>query len=221
VGQLVELVTPLHKRTTRDYLARMNDDKPHCMEVAREYGREYWDGDRRYGYGGYHYIPGYWKPVAEQLITRYGLTNESRILDVGCGKAHLLTEIKKLLPTCTVRGFDVSQYGINDCEPNVHGALSVGRAEDVYLHPDKVFDLVLSINVLHNLKRHERARALREIQRVGKNAYICVEAYRNALEQFNLQCWALTCWAFQTDEEWIHEYHEYGYTGDYEFIFFE
>ncbi len=221
MGSLVELVTPLHTRTTRDYLARMVDDKVHCMEVSRQYGQDYWDGDRRYGYGGYHY-DGRWKTLAEQVIARYGLTNESRILDVGCGKAHLLTEIKNILPSVQVFGFDISQYGLNDCEPNVHGSLSIGQAQDSrsYQYPDKSFDLVLSINVLHNLKRYELPTALREIERVGKQAYICVESYRNGLEQFNLQCWALTCWAFYDTDEWVSAYREYGYTGDYEFIYF-
>ncbi len=222
MGSLIELVTPLHTRTTRDYLARMNDDKVHCMEVSRQYGKDYWDGDRRYGYGGYHY-DGRWKPLAEQIIAQYGLTNESRILDVGCGKAHLLTEIKLLLPDAEVVGVDSSAYGLADAPDAVKPFLVDGLAQDSrsYQYPDKSFDLVLSINVLHNLKRYELPTALHEIERVGKQAYICVESYRNGFEQFNLQCWALTCWAFYDTSEWVSAYHEYGYTGDYEFIYFE
>ncbi len=220
MGQLVELVTPLHKRTTRDYLARMNDDKVHCMEVSRQYGKDYWDGDRRYGYGGYRY-DGRWKTLAEQIIARYGLTNDSQILDVGCGKAHLLHEIKLLLPGACVRGLDSSEYGLADAPEAIRPFVRYGRAQDAFQWSNKTFDLVLSINVLHNLKRHELPIALKEIERVGKEAYICVESYRNGLEQFNLQCWALTCWAFYDTDEWVSAYREYGYTGDYEFIFFE
>jgi SAM-dependent methyltransferase len=223
MGSLVELVTPLHKKTKRDYLARMLDDKVHCMEVARQYGKDYWDGDRRYGYGGYKYIPGYWKPVAEQLIARYGLTNESRILDVGCGKAHLLHELKLLLPEADVRGFDPSLHALYEAPAEIQSSLSFGRAEDPrrYLFPNEYFDLVLAMGSLHNLKNFERDEALREIERVGRQKYLWVESYRNAQEQFNLQCWALTCWAFLTDEEWIWEFEQAGYTGDYEFIYFE
>lgn len=231
MGSRIELVTPLHKRTQRDYLARMAAeppfDKPTCMEVARQYGFDYWDGDRRYGYGGYRYIPGYWKPVAEQLIARYGLTNESRILDVGCGKAHLLYELHCLLPDAAVVGFDVSAHGLANTpfgEPRGSAwRLWVGAAEDPESYagcPDKSYDLVLAMGSLHNLKNWERAIALREIERVGKQKYLWVESYRNAQEQFNLQCWALTCWAFLTDEEWIWELQQHGYTGDYEFVYF-
>ncbi len=220
MGQLVELVTPLHKRTTRDYLARMNDDKVHCMEVSRQYGKDYWDGDRRYGYGGYHY-DGRWKPLAEQIIARYGLTNESRILDVGCGKAHLLHEIKLLLPQARVVGFDSSDYGLADAPEAIRPFLRYGKAQEAYPFEDGEFDLVLSLGCLHNLQIHELGCALKEIERVGLQAYVMVESYRNALEQFNLECWALTCYAFFSQEEWIWLYRHFGYHGDFEFIYFE
>ena len=99
----------LHKATKRDYLARMVDDKVHCMMKAKEYEFDYWDGDRRYGYGGYKFIEGRWKPVAQALIDIYGLKNGSKVLDVGCGKAFLLYEMKKILPDLQVAGFDISQ----------------------------------------------------------------------------------------------------------------
>ena len=93
-----DFVSSLHQSTVRDYLARMVDDKVYCMERAKLYDFDYWDGDRRFGYGGYRYIPGRWTPVAEAIIAQYGLSNFSRLLDVGCGKGYLLYEIKKLLP---------------------------------------------------------------------------------------------------------------------------
>ena len=98
MGQLLEIVTPLHQATQRDYLARMQDEKVHCMEVAKLYEKDYWDGNRRYGYGGYKYMAGLWESVAEALIENYNLTNDSSILDVGCGKAYLLYEMTLLLP---------------------------------------------------------------------------------------------------------------------------
>ncbi len=221
MGQLLNLVTPLHVSTKRDCLARMVDDKVTCMIKAREFEADYWDGDRRHGYGGYKYIPGRWKPVAQALIDRYQLKAGSRVLDVGCGKAFLLYEMQLIEPGLEFVGFDISKHGLASRLPEFKGKLFSYRAQDPYPFGDKQFDLVISINTLHNLKIFEVASALREIERVGKRAYVLVEGYRNELELFNLQCWALTAEAFFHTAEWIWLYQHFGYTGDYEFIYFE
>lgn len=220
MGQRLSLVTPLHKSTKRDYLARMADDKVACMIKAKEYEVDYWDGDRRYGYGGYKYIPGRWKPVAEQLIQLYGLKSGSRILDVGCGKAFLLHELKLLLPGAEVRGIDVSEYGLAAAPDTVAGQLLRHRAEDPYPFGDQEFDLVISLGTLHNLKIFNLQTALAEIMRVGKQQYVMVESFRNEQELFGLECWALTAQAFFHTSEWIWLFDQFGYTGDYEFIYF-
>jgi ubiquinone/menaquinone biosynthesis C-methylase UbiE len=220
MGQLLDIVTPLHRRTTRDYLARMVDDKVQCMKKSKEYGFDYWDGDRRYGYGGYKY-DGRWKTVAERLIDHYALGPTARILDVGCGKAHLLYELKQLLPRSEVCGFDISQHGLDDAPPDVRPALFRYRAQDRYPFGDNHFDLVISLGCLHNLRVFELETALREIERVGLQKYVMVESYRNELEQFNLECWALTAESFFDTAEWIWLYRHFGYAGDYEFIYFE
>ncbi len=220
MGRLLNVVTPLHKRTKRDYLARMVDDKVACMLKAKEYEADYWDGDRRFGYGGYRY-DGRWKVVAEQLIALYGLKDGAKILDVGCGKGFLLHEFKQLLPSSEVVGFDVSKHGLADAPEPIRPHLFRYRAQDAYPWGDQHFDLVVSVGALHNLRLFELQTALKEVQRVGKNKYVMVESYRNELEQFNLQCWALTAEAFFDTAEWIWLYDHMGYTGDYEFIYFE
>ena len=221
MGKLRNFITPLHKKTQRNYIGRKTDDKVDCSAIDRHYEKDYWDGDRRYGYGGYKFIPGYWKPVAEALIKTYKLTNKSSVLDVGCGKAFLLYEIKQLLPGIRVAGIDISEHGINDSRPEIKPFLKKHRAQDPYPFKDKEFDLVISITTLHNLYIYDLKKALQEIERVGKNKYIAVESYRNVQELFNVQCWALTCEAFFTPEEWTWLYKEFGCDCDYEFIYFE
>ncbi len=221
MGKLQSIITPLHKTTKRDYLNRMMDDKVHCMRVAKQYGPDYWDGDRRYGYGGYRYIEDRWKPVAEKLIEIYNLTDNSKVLDVGCGKAYLLYEIKKILPGIEVVGFDISEHGISDAKEEIRENLFIHHAEAVYPYADNSFDFVMSLNTLHNLPISRLKLALQEIDRVGNKKFICVESFKNKQELFNLQCWALTCESFYSPEEWIWIYNEFGYTGDYEFIYFE
>ncbi len=220
MGKLLYIFNKLHKKTQRKYIDRMVDKKIHCMQKAKEYEFDYWDGDRRYGYGGYKY-DGRWEPIAKDLIEEYNLSNDSKILDVGCGKAFLLYELKKLLPKIKIKGFDISKYGLSEAKDEVKDELFIHKAQDIYPFDDDEFDLVISLGTLHNLKIYELKKALLVIERVGKNKFIMVEAYRNEEELFNLQCWALTCESFFRPDEWTWLYEEYGYTGDYEFIYFE
>ena len=221
MGELLNIVTPLHQMTKRNYIDRMVDDKVFCMLKAKEYGFDYWDGDRRFGYGGYKYIDDRWQKVAKPLIERYGLKSDAKILDVGCGKAYLLYEFKQLLPEAEIVGFDISRHGLADAKEEIRDGLIEHRAENPYPWPDNYFDLVISLGCLHNLRIFELEKALKEIERVGKNRYVMLESYRNEQELFNLQCWALTCESFFDTEEWIWQYKHFGYTGDYEFIYFE
>jgi ubiquinone/menaquinone biosynthesis C-methylase UbiE len=220
MGRLLNIVTPLHRRTKRDYLARMVDNKLEAVAKAKQYGADYWDGDRRYGYGGYKY-DGRWKAVAERLIETYKLPRDAKILDVGCGKAFLLYELKQLLPDAEVTGFDISEYGIANAKEEIRNRLFVYKAQDAYPFGDKQFDLVISLGCCHNLRLFELKTALAEIERVGKNKYFMVESYRNETELFNLECWALTCESFFDTAEWIWLFRHFGYAGDYEFIYFE
>lgn len=217
--RLLNLITPLHTSTKREYLPRMVDDKVECMLKAKEYEFDYWDGDRRFGYGGYSYRSGYWTPMAQGLIDHYKLEPGSKILDVGCGKAYLLYELYLL--GMDVHGFDISKHGLGDAKEEIRDRLFIYRAEDKLPYSDNEFDLVISVNTLHNLRIFDLKKALLEMERVGKNKYMCTESYRSELELFNLQCWALTCESFFDKEEWEWVFREFGYTGDYEFIYFE
>src|SRR3954470_20935537 len=161
MGRLLNIVNQLHRRTARDYVGRMADERVHCSVVARRFDRDYWDGDRRYGYGGYKY-DGPWSVVAKQLVETYNLPDDAKILDVGCGRGFLLYEFTKLLPRCTVVGFDVSEYGIATAKEEVRPHLSVRRAEESFPYADKQFDLVISLNTLHNLPPQDVVTSLRE-----------------------------------------------------------
>ena len=220
MGRLLNIVNQLHRRTARDYVGRMADQKVHCAEVARRFDRDYWDGDRRYGYGGYRY-DGRWAVVAKQLVETYGLKDDAHILDVGCGRGFLLYELTKLLPKATVAGFDISKYALDTAKEEVRDRLTLGRAEEPFPYKDKSFDLVISLNTLHNLPVPQVVASLKEFERVGTNKYLVVESFRDPEELFNLQCWALTCETFLRPEGWAWVYDLAGYTGDYEYIYFE
>ncbi|HEB85977.1 MAG TPA: methyltransferase domain-containing protein [Gammaproteobacteria bacterium] len=220
----IDFLSSVHKSTVRDYLARVNDPeypKPKAAELARQWGFDYWDGDRRICYGGYRYMPGRWAPVARAMIEHYGIKPGDKILDIGCGKGFLLYEITLLVPGVEVYGIDISDYAIKNSKDEIRAYLRVGNATDLSF-PDHAFDLVYSITTLHNLHNYDLDKALREMERVGKeNKYLCVESYRNETEKANLLYWQVTCEAFCTPEEWEWWFRQTGYTGDHSFIYFE
>ena len=76
MGKKINLVTKLHQSTKRNYIERMMNEKVLCMKKGREFEYDYWDGDRKFGYGGYKYIKDRWKPFAENLIRIYNLNNK-------------------------------------------------------------------------------------------------------------------------------------------------
>ena len=220
MGELLNLVTPLHEATKRDYLGRMLDEKVQCMKIAKMYEAQYWDGDRRFGYGGYKYLPGRWAPVAKGLISRYELSDQSSVLDIGCGKAFLLYELKQLLPGLRIAGLDVSIHGLKNAPQEIQPQLIHHAAQDSLPFEDDEFDLVISLGTFHNLRLFELEVALAEMERVGRDGYLMLESYRDEQELFNLQCWALTAESFLEPSEWLWMYERFGYSGDYEFIFF-
>jgi protein-L-isoaspartate(D-aspartate) O-methyltransferase len=217
----VDFLSPLHKRTQRDYLGRVNEyPKAKAAAVAKRFGEEYWDGDRKFGYGGYRY-DGRWRAVAEAIARHYELQPGDRILDVGCGKAFLLYEFTQVVPGVEVAGIDTSEYAIEHAKAEVRPWVQVANAIDLPFEPDS-FDLVYSLNTVHNLHCHDLESALHEIVRVGReHRYIVVESYRNEEEKANLLYWQLTCESFYTPEEWEWWFNHCGYTGDHSFIYFE
>jgi protein-L-isoaspartate(D-aspartate) O-methyltransferase len=219
----IDFLSALHKSTQRDYLARVNDPefpKAVAAERAKQWGYDYWDGDRRINYGGYRYMEGRWEKVARPMIEHYGLKAGDRVLDVGCGKGFLLYDFTKVLPGIEVTGIDISSYAIENSKPEIRDRLQVGNATSLPW-PDGHFDLVISLNTLHNLHCYDLDLALREMQRVGRHKYLCVESYRNEVEKANLLYWQVTCEAFNTPEEWEWWFRQTGYTGDHSFIYFE
>jgi len=220
----IDFLSVIHKSTKRDYLARVNDSeypKDKAASLAKKWGFDYWDGDRRINYGGYRYIEGRWEKVAKAMADHYGLKAGDKILDVGCGKGFLLYDFTKVVPGIEVHGIDVSEYAIDNSKEEIKDKLQIGNAASIP-YPDNYFDFVFSINTIHNLYCFELDNALREIQRVGKkNKYICVESYRNENEKANLLYWQVTCEAFNTPEEWRWWFDNTNYTGDHSFIYFE
>ena len=187
---------------------------PGQRAVARRFGREYFDGDRGQGYGGYRY-DGRWRPVAEQIRDFYGLGAGARILDVGCAKGFLLHDLAAVIPGVTVAGLDISPYAIAGAMEDVRRFLVVGSA-DALPFATGAFDLVISINTAHNLERERCVRAIRELERVSRRfKYLQVDSYRTAEERQKFERWQLTALTHFDPEGWRRLFEEAGYSGDY------
>lgn len=217
----INFLAKYQKSTERDYVQRVVEhDKAECAAVARQWGADYWDGPRQYGYGGYRY-DGRWQPIAEDMARHYGLKAGDRVLDIGCGKAFLLYELTQAVPGLEVNGIDISEYGVAHGKEEIRDRLHVGACTDLPWEDDS-FDFVFSINTFHNLEVFDLEKAVREMQRVSKNkAWLCVESFRDEAEKANLLYWQLTCMSFYTPEAWTWLYEQWGYTGDCGFIYFE
>jgi protein-L-isoaspartate(D-aspartate) O-methyltransferase len=214
----IDFMSPLHKSTHRDYLARVNDlkfPKAKAAELAKKWGFDYWDGDRRVNYGGYNYIEGRWEKVGKLFVEHYGLKAGDKILDIGCGKGFLLFDIAKIIPGIDVYGLDISEYAINDSLKDIKKDLDIGCCSQLPYN-DKSFDLVISINTIHNLELEQCKIAVKEIVRVSrKNAFIIVDAYNNDQQKKNLFDWNLTAKTILHQNEWIRLFKENNYKGDY------
>lgn len=220
VGRKTDFITKNHLKSSRNYQERAMIDKARLATIAKQFERDYWDGSRDTGYGGYH-DDGRWKDVALKIIDFYDLDERSRILDIGCGKGYLLKELLALRPHSEVWGIDISAYAIEHAAPEVKDHLIKGHA--VHLpFDDHTFDLVLSNMTLHNLLLPELKNALREINRVCRShSWIGVESYTSEVQKWNLMRWQLTCECFFTPEEWISIFEEVQYRGDFELIYFD
>lgn len=213
MGQEINLLDT-QPRTKRDYDRRAAEKTPDVIWIAKQFGKEFFDGDRKYGYGGYKY-DGRWKAVTERMKDYYRLAEDCAILDVGCAKGFLLHDFKELMPNCTIAGIDVSDYAIDYAISSVKPFLKVANAERLP-YPDKSFDLVISINSIHNLPPERLKKALKEVERVSRgHSYITVDAWRNEQERENLFKWVLTAETMMHVDDWKKLFDEVGYTGDY------
>jgi len=204
-----------YPRAKRNLTERRDEKSPEIQRIARQFGKEFFDGDRKYGYGGFSYQPRFWQPVVPVFEKHYGLTAQSSILDVGCAKGFMLYDFVQLIPGIKVRGIDVSQYAIANAIEAVKPYLQTANAKKLPF-ADKSFDLVISVNTIHNLPLEECKQALREIQRVSrKNTFITVDAYRTDEEKQKMDMWNLTAWTYMHVDEWKALFNVVGYTGDY------
>jgi SAM-dependent methyltransferase len=214
MGKEINLLAdyPKSKRNIRE---RDNQKTEEDRSIARKFGKIFFDGDRKYGYGGFKYNPKFWQPVIPTFKKYWNLNNKSSILDVGCAKGFMLYDLLQYIPGIKLNGVDISEYAVNNAILEVKKLIQVANAKKLPF-ADNSFDVVISINTIHNLDRSDCAQALREIIRVSKkNAFITVDAYRNDEEKKKMYAWNLTAKTIMSVDDWKLFFKEVSYDGDY------
>lgn len=203
-----------YPKTKRNLDERSATKTEEDRAVARKFEKDFFDGDRRHGYGGFSYMPRFWQPVVPTFQKYYKLNSESKVLDVGCAKGFMMYDFVQIIPGIEVKGIDVSNYAIENAIESMKPHVQVADAQELPFG-DEMFDLAISINTIHNLEKNECGRALQELERVAKNAFITVDAFRTAEEEKRMYQWNLTAKTILHVEDWIKFFDEVGYTGDY------
>jgi len=204
-----------YPRSKRDIKQRGAEKTKEDRRLAREFGKDFFDGDRKNGYGGFFYNSRFWQPVISTFQEHFGLTKESSVLDVGCAKGFMLHDMAELIPGINVKGIDISQYAIDNAIEDMKGHVQTGDARELPFE-DNSFDVVISVTTVHNFDRKECIQALQEIERVSQGkSFITVDAYRNDEEKVAMNAWNLTAKTILHVEEWKELFKEAGYTGDY------
>lgn len=214
MGQEIDLLVN-YPKTKRNLNERAAEKTEVDRAVARKFGKDFFDGDRRHGYGGFNYFSRFWQPVIPTFKEYWDLGPQSSVLDVGCAKGFMLHDLAELIPGVQVKGVDVSEYAIQNAIEDMKPNVQVANATSLPF-PDKSFDVVISINTVHNLDREECGKALQEIERVSRGkSFITVDAYRNEEEKERMYAWNLTAKTIMSVDDWVKFFDEVGYTGDY------
>jgi SAM-dependent methyltransferase len=204
-----------YPKTKRDLDARVNLKSPIDQVIARKFDVDFFDGDRKHGYGGYYYNSRFWSSGVADFAKYWNLNSSNSVLDVGCGKGFMLYDFKNLIPELKVRGIDISNYAIENSMPEVREYLVVGDAKNLPF-ASKSCDYVISINTVHNLPIEECVAAIKEIERVSRiGSFIVVDAFDSQEEQVRMQSWNLTAQTILSRKDWVTLFEYAEYTGDY------
>lgn len=214
MGQEIDLLAN-YPRTKRNVEERGLSKTEADRALAREFGEAFFDGNRSHGYGGFSYNPRFWTPVIPTFREYFDLKAGDRVLDVGCAKGFMMHDMAALIPGLEVKGIDVSEYAIANVMDDMRGHVQVANAMSLPF-ADKSFDVVISINTIHNLAEADCATALKEIERVARRgAFITVDAYFDEEQRQRMEAWNLTARTIMHGQAWEAFFDQVGYTGDY------
>ena len=184
--------------------------------IAWKRGKEYYDGDRLNGYGGFKY-DGRWKKILPKFIKKYKLKSGSKVLDVGCKKGFLLRDLKELVPGIKIYGIEDHLYPLKNSMKQIKKYLKYSNYYDLPFK-SKYFDAVFAFHCIYRLNFGDTIRAIKEIQRVTKNnSYITFGAYCDKKGKELYDQWGIISTCHLHVKEWKKIFRYIKYKGDYSF----
>ncbi len=178
--------------------------------------KEFFDGDRNNGYGGYSY-DGRWVNLAKKIISEYCMKNNSKFLHVNSEKGFLLYDLHKLNPDINICGVDSSEYCVNNTKNEISQFVNLGDYLNLEF-PDNYFDFVLAIGVVYAFNLKDAIKSIKEIQRVTKDkSFITLASYETFDDYFLFKKWTLLGTTILKKSEWVDVLNFCNFRGDYYF----
>lgn len=183
--------------------------------IAWQLDKNYYDGDRNNGYGGFNY-DGRWLDLLPKFIKRYKLNNNSKILDLGCKKGFIMKDLKIILPKAKVYGIEDHKYPIQNAEKQIKKNIIFSKYYDIPFK-DKYFDLVIGFSSIYKYNFGDVVKTILEINRVSKKSFFTVASYSNKKERDLFDKWTLLGTTILNKKEWLELFKILKYKGDYYF----
>ena len=213
VNLLGNYPNPKKKRYVSENLRTIN----HRI-VASYRGKEFYDGKRIFGYGGFKY-DGRWKSVAQKICRKYKLNNNSKILQLSSKKGFLLHDLKILFPKMKICGLETSSYALSKTMKSVKKYVKKVETYTELNFKNNTFDFVLALGVPYEYGLDGSIKCLKEIQRVSKGkSFINLGSYSTQKEFWQLRQWTLLGITLLKEKEWKQVLKHVKYTGDYDFV---
>ncbi len=181
---------------------------------AWKLAKEYYDGKRINGYGGFKY-DGRWLKLLPKILKRYKLNKNSKFLDLGCKKGFLLKDLNTLVPGIKSYGVENHSYPLKKIK-NLKSKIILSNYYDLPFK-NKYFDFVIAFNSIYMQSLGDVIKTLVEINRVSKKSYIVLASGENEKEIYKFYKWTLIGTSIQLKKDWLKLFKKIGYKGDYYF----
>lgn len=182
--------------------------------TAWELGREYYDGDRSVGYGGYTYQKERWHKVVRNVFERFELSRSAKILDLGCKKGFFLQAIREMYPDCELIGVENHEYPIQQANAGIKKSLRLHKYYELDNIPDGDVDFLWAFSSIYMQSLGDVVQTLRQVQRVSDgNSFITVGAYRDEKQRESFERWTLLGTTVLSCDDWLEVFDYCGYNG--------